>query len=230
PAPYRTTSSPRSTATRRRATSTSGPPPAGLEAGFLRFSYRCSLGRGNPSWATAADAWSSPSWVAVMENKRRHSALPMLSRTLSALESAGLATTATFAGILWLGVALPGLPLVPGLGGGSDRNLAISLDSALLGIQDRTGRADPRGRQARLASLLLPSRDSLIDGLASNRHAQQQPLDGPIVVALPAPRPKPPAAGGAPSRSQLPVELASAPDRAPAPAPAPPPPAAGRPE
>ncbi|MFY9579303.1 MAG: hypothetical protein WAQ33_08255, partial [Gaiellaceae bacterium] len=97
-----------------------------------------------------------------MENKRRHGIrASALSRVLSALESAGLATMATFAGILWLGIALPGLPLIPGLGGGNDRNLAISLDSALLGIQDRTGRADASGRQARLAALLLPARNPL---------------------------------------------------------------------
>ena len=72
-----------------------------------------------------------------MENKRRHTLRSAASRVVSALESAGLATTATFAAILWIGIALPGLPLVPGLGGGGNRNLAISLDSALLGVQDR---------------------------------------------------------------------------------------------
>ncbi|TML19718.1 MAG: hypothetical protein E6G32_11580, partial [Actinobacteria bacterium] len=118
-----------------------------------------------------------------MENKRRHSIrASALSRVLSALESAGLATMATFASILWIGIALPGLPLVPGLGGGNDRNLAISLDNALLGIQDRTGRADASGRQARLAALLLPARNPLADGLAASHPGDQKPSNAPIVV------------------------------------------------
>src|SRR5437762_13625175 len=102
-----------------------------------------------------------------MENRRPHTYLRILWRAVSALESAALATAATFAAILWLGIALPGLPLLPGLGSGRDRNLAISLDSALLGIQDQTGRPDAAGRQARLLSLLLPARNPLSDGLAS---------------------------------------------------------------
>src|ERR1043166_1524770 len=129
----------------------------------------------------------------IMENTRRNIFL----RILSTVESAGLAATATFASILWVGIALPGLPLVPGLGGGGDRNLTISLDSALLGIQDKSGRAEASGRQARLAALLLPARNPLMDGLAAARPARDLVLsDGPVLVTLPAapaPRPAPPA-------------------------------------
>src|SRR5438128_2877665 len=117
-----------------------------------------------------------------MENKRRHSIrASALSRVLSALESAGLATMATFASILWIGIALPGLPLVPGLGGGNDRNLAISLDNALLGIQDQTGGADASVRQARLAALLLRARNPLADGLAWSRPGDRKPSNTPII-------------------------------------------------
>ena len=60
----------------------------------------------------------------------------MASRLLSTFESAGLAATATFASVLWIGLALPGLPLLPGVGGGQNSNVAISLSSAVLGVQD----------------------------------------------------------------------------------------------
>src|SRR5437763_9219841 len=153
-----------------------------------------------------------------MENKRRNIFL----RMRSTVESAGLAATATFASILWVGIALPGLPLVPGLGGGGDRNLAISLDSALLGVQDKSGRVDASGRQARLAALLLPARNQLVDGLAAARQAQDLALSNtPVVVtmpAAPAPRPAPPA-------PNAPTELASSPLQPP-PSPTPPSPPA----
>ena len=177
-----------------------------------------------------------------MENRRPHTHLRILWRAVSALESAALATAATFAAILWLGIALPGLPLLPGLGSGRDRNLAISLDSALLGIQDQTGRPDAAGRQARLFSLLLPARNPLSDGLASRR-LDGRPSNEPIVVALPAPVSARPAAAPpeTPSHRADPADLASAsvpdaPPAPPAPAPGPqapqqsPPPAPGRPQ
>src|SRR3954471_5372918 len=100
-----------------------------------------------------------------MENKRQTPTLPsMASRLVSAFESAGLAATATFASVLLIGLALPGLPLLPGVGGGQNSNVAISLSSAVLGVQDsRTLAASSgaAGRQARLLDLLLPSSDSL---------------------------------------------------------------------
>jgi len=88
----------------------------------------------------------------------------MASRLLSTFESASLAATATFAGVLWVGLALPGLPLLPGVGGGQGSNVAISLNSAVLGVQDSRTFASSdgiAGRQARLLSLLLPTPDPL---------------------------------------------------------------------
>ncbi len=48
----------------------------------------------------------------------------------------GRASAAVTACILWVGLALPGLQLLPGAGGFGDRSIAISLQSALLGIDD----------------------------------------------------------------------------------------------
>ena len=96
-----------------------------------------------------------------MEIKRRQFTLASTaSRLLSAIESAGLASTATFASALWVGLALPGLPLLPGLGAGGNSNVAISLSSAVLGVQESQTFKSPNnvtGRQARLLSLLLPA-------------------------------------------------------------------------
>src|SRR5436190_5110697 len=100
-----------------------------------------------------------------MENRRQTpTRSSMASRFLSAFESAGLAATATFASLLWIGLALPGLPLLPGAGGGQNSNVAISLSSAVLGVQDSRTFAPTNGvagRQARLLSLLLPTGDTL---------------------------------------------------------------------
>nr|MDP9303536.1 hypothetical protein [Actinomycetota bacterium] len=113
----------------------------------------------------------------------------MASRLLSTFESAGLAATATFAGALWVGLALPGLPLLPGVGGGQGNNVAISLNSAVLGVQDSrtfTSSAGVAGRQARLLSLLLPAPDPLAKELAIKRPVGAPTSGTPIVVALPA--------------------------------------------
>src|SRR5690242_15518513 len=87
-------------------------------------------------------------------------------RTLAALETACLATGATFVSVLWLGVALPGLSLVPGFGGSHTQSLWISLESALLGVDDRTGRVlGARAFDPRLAALLhSPSLVSAANG------------------------------------------------------------------
>ena len=113
----------------------------------------------------------------------------MASRLLSIFESAGLATTATFAGALWVGLALPGLPLLPGVGGGQGSNVAISLNSAVLGVQDSRAFASSggvAGRQARLLSLLLPTPDPLAKELATKRPGGAPTSGAPIVVALPS--------------------------------------------
>ena len=128
--------------------------------------------------------------LAKMENKRRTpTRSSTASRFLSTFESAGLAAAATFAGALWVGLALPGLPLLPGVGGGQNSNVAIALNSAVLGVQDsRTfaGSAAASGRQARLLSLLLPTPDPLGKKLATKRPDTQAGSDAPMVIALPA--------------------------------------------
>ena len=167
--------------------------------------------------------------LADMENRRQTPTQPsMASRLLSTFESAGLAATATFASVLWIGLALPGLPLLPGVGGGQNSNVAISLSSAVLGVQDsRTfgpsiGNA---GRQARLLSLLLPAPDPLGKDLATKRPDAEASLGGSLVVALPAP----PAQAGAHDDGPRVVDSTHFASAASAPAPPPPAPAPPRP-
>ncbi|MDX6388931.1 MAG: hypothetical protein QOD85_2733, partial [Gaiellaceae bacterium] len=129
--------------------------------------------------------------LAHMETMRRQlSPASMASRLFSAIESAGLATTATFASVLWVGLALPGLPLLPGLGASGNSNVAISLSSAVLGVQEsQTFKATSglTGRQARLLSLLLPA-DPAAAALATPRSSSEGDAPvGSLVVALPEP-------------------------------------------
>ena len=162
--------------------------------------------------------------LADMENKRQTPTQPsMASRLLSTFESAGLAATATFVSVLWIGLALPGLPLLPGVGGGHNSNVAISLNSAVLGVQDnRTFGASigTAGRQARLLSLLLPAPDPLGKDLATKRPDSEASAGGSMVVALPPAPPAQPTARDDGPRAIESTHLASA-----ASAPAPPPPA-----
>jgi hypothetical protein len=163
-----------------------------------------------------------------MEIKRRQFTLASTaSRLLSAIESAGLASTATFASALWVGLALPGLPLLPGLGTGGNSNVAISLSSAVLGVQEsQTFKSpnNPTGRQARLLSLLLPA-DALANDLATAPTRSAESRAKSLIVALP----DPPAAEGhesGPSSSDQPErQVASAPVQQSQPAPQPPAPA-----
>lgn len=123
-----------------------------------------------------------------MERKRRQGTQASIpSRLLSALETAGLTSTATFASALWVGLALPGLPLLPGLGAAGNTNVSISLSSAVLGVQEsQTFEAanGATGRQARLLSLLLPTPGTLSTGLTERN--SDAPADLSLVVALPA--------------------------------------------
>src|SRR6478672_6807444 len=125
-----------------------------------------------------------------MKNRRRAPTQPWrASRLLSTFESAGLAATATFASLLWIGLALPGLPLLPGVGGGQNSNVAISLSSAVLGVQDSRmfgPSLGTSGRQARLLSLLLPAPDPLGKDLATKRPDNEASSNGSMIVALPS--------------------------------------------
>ena len=152
----------------------------------------------------------------------------MASRLLSTFESTGLAATATFASVLWIGLALPGLPLLPGVGGSQNSNVAISLSSAVLGLQDsRTFGSSPgtAGRQARLLSLLLPAPDPLGKDLATKRPDSEASSNGSMVIALPSPPP----AQAAPRDGGPRVIESSHLSSAAGPAPAPPAPPAPRP-
>lgn len=63
--------------------------------------------------------------------------------------ASGQALGAAVACALWMGLAAPGLQLLPGLDGLSDDSIAISLQSAVLGIDDGSGRpAEDRAREA----------------------------------------------------------------------------------
>jgi hypothetical protein len=166
--------------------------------------------------------------LADMENLRQRPTQPSTaSRLLSTFESAGLAATATFASLLWIGLALPGLPLLPGVGGGQNSNVAISLSSAVLGVQDSRTFAPSigtAGRQARLLSLLLPAADPLGKELATKKPDTEAGSGaGALVVALP---PAPPAQAAGHDNGPRVTEstrLASASAPVPSP-PAPPPP------
>src|SRR5438552_15609957 len=102
-------------------------------------------------------------------------------KAFAALETAGLATGATFVAALWLGVALPGLELVPGFGNARTSSLSISLQSALLGVDDRAGRVlAARAADPRLAAVLHgPSLVSAANGGAGGSFAES-----PLVVDL----------------------------------------------
>jgi hypothetical protein len=160
-----------------------------------------------------------------MKNRRHTPTQPSVaSRLLSTFESAGLAATATFASILWIGLALPGLPLLPGVGGGQNSNVAISLSSAVLGVQDSRmfgPSLGTAGRQARLLSLLLPAPDPLGKDLATKRPESEASSNGSMVVALPSLPAAQPAPRDNGPRVVESTHLASASGPAPAP-PAPP--------
>jgi hypothetical protein len=167
--------------------------------------------------------------LADMENLRQTPAKASVafSRLLSTFESAGLAATATFAGVLWIGLALPGLPLLPGVGGGQNSNVAISLSSAVLGVQDsRTfgSSIGTAGRQARLLSLLLPAPDPLGNDLATKQPDTEAQSGASMVVALPPPLPEQAPTHDAGPRVIESTHLASAASAPAPPAPAPPPP------
>src|SRR5205085_9088276 len=63
--------------------------------------------------------------------------------------------TATVACALWVGLALPGMQLVPGLGSRSDESVAISLQSALVGIDDGSNRQSLASVRAAIHALGL---------------------------------------------------------------------------
>ncbi len=102
-----------------------------------------------------------------MAKTQRHEDQPTRSRRVrSALAPLGRASAATTACILWVGLALPGLQLLPGAGGFGDRSIAISLQSALLGI-DNGYASTPEARAAMRALGLAVINELRSDGPVS---------------------------------------------------------------
>ncbi|MDX6486971.1 MAG: hypothetical protein QOF43_2124, partial [Gaiellaceae bacterium] len=66
--------------------------------------------------------------------------------------SSVLTSAVTLASVLWVSVSLPNMPLLGSLSGDNGTSVAISLQSALLGIDDGNGR---RPRDAHALALAL---------------------------------------------------------------------------
>ena len=131
-------------------------------------------------------------------------------RLRRALPAAGQVLGAAMACGLWLGVASPGLELLPGVGGLADESIEISLQSAMLGIDDGSGR--PASAEALAAadvlglSYLQQLAASSPAGAAIHAASDLVRLD-PVAAQLAAPfaRPDEGAAPSSPSESADPV-------------------------
>src|SRR5712691_9532578 len=147
------------------------------------------------------------------------------SALLSLLQVCIAAVACTF----WIGLALPGMRLLPGVGP-TDRNVSISLQSALLGIDDPTGRASFSANARALG--LTPTQQLLAADLlrvraASGGASLVAQLDpralGPVDVAAP------PTGSSEPGRVPLESPPSGSAPAPPPPAPAPPAPAPAHP-
>ena len=92
-------------------------------------------------------------------------------RVRAALAPLGRASAATTACLLWAGLALPGLQLLPWSGGFGDQSISISLQSALLGIDDGSLASTPEARAALRALGLAVTDQSAGPPLRSDRAA-----------------------------------------------------------
>jgi hypothetical protein len=97
-----------------------------------------------------------------------------------------LVSSVTLASVMWVSISLPNMPMLGALAGDRTSGVAISLQSALLGIDDGKGRS-PRDRRT-LARVLGLSRDSLnLPSLAQLRamgatSAAQEPVVAQLAV------------------------------------------------
>jgi hypothetical protein len=135
-----------------------------------------------------------------MEQTTRREERPVRSgRLMAALKSTAQVCVAAVACALWIGLALPGLQLLPGVGDLASTSVAISLQSALLGIDDTSGRPSSVSISASLRALgLTPTQQLLSHDLLRLRGASASgslvtQLD-PRALAAPAPAPSAPAA------------------------------------
>ena len=100
-----------------------------------------------------------------------------------------LASLVTLASVLWVSMSLPNMPMLGSLVGERTTSVSISLQSALLGIDDGAGR-NPRDRRA-LARVLGLSDDSInLPSPAELRTLGAAPAKTPVVVQLAVPHVK----------------------------------------
>jgi hypothetical protein len=93
-----------------------------------------------------------------MEQTPRREERPIRSGRLgAALKSSAQLCVAAVACALWIGLALPGLQLLPGIGDLANTSVAISLQSALLGIDDSSSSSSVSVRAALHALGLKPT-------------------------------------------------------------------------
>ncbi len=118
-----------------------------------------------------------------MQQTRRREERPVRSgRLRAALKSSAQISVAAVACALWVGLALPGLQLLPGVGDLANTSVAISLQSALLGIDDTSGRPSSVSVRASLRALgLTPTQQLLSHDLLRLRGAS---ASGSLVTQL----------------------------------------------
>ena len=169
-----------------------------------------------------------------MASNMRRLIKPALSgRVRSALRSSAKVLLAAFVCVLWLGLSVPALALLPGLGGIGDKGISISLQSALLGI-DEGSSLSPRSASGAVSALGLDSWNpaasrrsrgttSLVveirpdavgapsPALNGRPPAAQPPVDPPVPTAdQPTPPTDPRGAAKPPSRSPSPAPTTQA--------------------
>src|ERR1700674_2203057 len=84
------------------------------------------------------------------------------SRRRSAFAATAQLSTAVAACALWISLASPGLSLAPGIGNSANASVSISLQSALLGINDANSRPTPASVRLALRALGLDPNNPLL--------------------------------------------------------------------
>jgi hypothetical protein len=85
---------------------------------------------------------------------------------------------------MWVALALPGLHLLPGLGNDGDAGVAISLQSALLGIDDQGSQTANASLRASLRALGIDAHGSLNAALS---HTRSEAAFSPLVALVDGP-------------------------------------------
>ena len=136
-----------------------------------------------------------------MEQTTRREERPVRSGRLThALKSSAQFCVAAVACALWIGLALPGLQLLPGVGDLANASVAISLQSALLGIDDTSGGASSVSVLDAVRALgLKPTKDLLRLHGASATGSLVTQLDPRALDAGPSTAAPSTPSGGSPS-------------------------------